>query len=115
LCPGESAARFRFWKSRKQKGSPPMVHFPVFPPAFWNAHEECVKFLAGAAGRTIRCCISREALCDHFGGASSPGGVQALKAFHEHRPAIEAVARSKILVQALEPDGTLRLCSRDFE
>ena len=60
----------------------------------------------------VRCRISREALDDHF---SDNDKLRPESAFKKHRPAIEALARRKYLLDHREPDGTVLIRTEDVE
>lgn len=71
----------------------PTVHFPRTEPIY--TPNTTVAFDVVLEGQQMRCEISEEALEDHF-GATSRNAAELVRAFKEHRTAIEAVARVKL-------------------
>jgi len=76
----------------------------------WDITRGCIEFSANVNGYPITCRISEEALEDYFGAAGVPTLVPVFNAF---RPAIEAVARRKILHRNLQ-DGAVSITTDDF-
>jgi hypothetical protein len=58
----------------------------------WDSNKDSVSFPAIADGKNITCAISREALQDNFGGASSA----LIECFQANRPAIRKKASDLI-------------------
>ena len=71
-------------------------------------------FVGNAAGATVRCAVSREALDDHFGaqGLSQAG---RLEKFREHRAEIESCLQAKYLSSPIEEAGAVLLRTMDVE
>lgn len=87
----------------------------VFPrtEASWLLDRNSVRFYALYRGRVVNCLISMEALYSHF-GANDFTAEESLRAFYEHRSAIEDVARGKIEAGDPKPGDDVRLVSEDF-
>lgn len=72
----------------------PIIDFPrtqsVYPPA------DTLSFPVILDGALVSAEISAEALRKHFGAASSRG-LELIRAFRENRPAIEEIARQKLV------------------
>jgi hypothetical protein len=87
----------------------------VFPrtEASWLFDRNSVRFYALYRGRVVNCVISVEALYSHF-GANDFSAEEALRAFNEHRPVIEDVARRKIEQSDPKPGDDVRLVKEDF-
>src|SRR5216684_1871879 len=77
-------------------------------------HVERAGLLGRAAGATVRCAISREALDDHF-GADGLAREGRLRVFRENREAIERLARAKFLSAPVEDPGTVLVKTADVE
>ena len=73
---------------------PKEVYFPPVHPV-WEFERDSVRFYAIVNARTVVCRVSGEALMQHF-GAKTLDASDAVRAFEQHRQAIEAVARRKI-------------------
>jgi hypothetical protein len=84
------------------------------PAARYDFDRDVVTFLGFAAGATIRCAISREALDDHF-GADGLDKEARLRVFRENRNAIEVLARRKFLESPIEERGTVLIKTNDVE
>lgn len=82
------------------------------PTARYDFDRDVVALLGHAAGRTVRCAVSREALDDHFGA----DGLQRegrLRRFRENRAEIERMLQQKYLSWPVEEIGTVLLRTDD--
>jgi len=82
----------------------------VFAEPEYKAESEAVTFFGRDGKARLRCRISREALDDHF---SDGGRLRPEAAFKKHRPAIEALARRKYLLDHRELDGSVLIRTGD--
>ena len=87
----------------------PTIHFPQSEPV--HTASTTVAFEAVIDGVRASGEISAEALQDHFGAASF-ASADLLRAFSANRPAIEAVARTKLPARLAAGRGLL--LSADF-
>lgn len=71
----------------------PTIHFPQTEPLY--TPNTTVAFEVVVDGVRATCEISEEALQDHF-GAVSRSAAELVRAFKEHRAAIEAVGRFRL-------------------
>jgi transcriptional regulator with XRE-family HTH domain len=83
----------------------------VFTEPEYKAESEAVTFFGQDGKARVQCRISREALDDHF---SDAGRLRPEAAFKKHRPAIEALARRKYLLDHREPDGSVLIRTGDI-
>ncbi|MGO8920831.1 MAG: GSU2403 family nucleotidyltransferase fold protein [Stellaceae bacterium] len=81
--------------------------------ARYDFDRDVVTFFGEAAGTTVRCAVSREALEDHF-GADDLDKAGRLRTFHDNRQAIEQLARAKYLSWPVEEIGSVLLRSGDI-
>lgn len=89
------------------------VTFPKLKPQ-WVFDRDCVLFFAALNGEVVlKCLVTAEALETHFGAQDISMG-EAMRAFFEHREAIEAVARKKILDGNYKYGDELLLKTSDF-
>jgi hypothetical protein len=79
----------------------------------WDFHRRAVRFWGRAGSKPVLCCITVEALHDHF-QLGGDGAALAMEAFASGRARIEALAVQKWNARAVEPDGSILLRSEDF-
>lgn len=84
------------------------------PAGRYDSDRDVMEFAGEAAGQTIRCAISREALEDHF-GADDADNAGRLKLFREHRTAIEKLAKHKYLNFPIEKPDQLLITSANVD
>lgn len=87
----------------------PTIHFPQSEPFY--TPNTTVAFEAVVDGVRATCEISEEALQDHF-GAISRGAADLVRAFKQHRAAIEAIGHAKLPARLATGRGLL--VSGDF-
>lgn len=75
--------------------------------------RDCVLFYAVAGGSVHNCLISGEALMTHF-GARDMTATECLRAYGEHRQAIQDVAERKILAGTRERGWEVLIMMEDF-
>lgn len=77
------------------------IHFPDDPPMYCGPNLT-LTFPAFVDGERIDCCITAEALEDHF-GAQSPREEDTLRAFNRNRRKIEDAARALLQEMGHKP------------
>jgi hypothetical protein len=83
------------------------------PQARYDFERDVVAFLGQAAGKAVRCAISREALDDHF-GTDHLSQQQRLEQFRKHRSEIEQMLKMKYLSWPVEEIGAVLLKTGDI-
>ena len=77
------------------------IRFPADPPQYCGP-DLLLTFPALVDGERVDCCITAEALEDHF-GARSPREEDALRAFNHHRHKISQAARELLETLGKKP------------
>jgi transcriptional regulator with XRE-family HTH domain len=84
----------------------------TFPDAEFSYDPSAGVTFWGQDGTTrVRCCISREALDDHF---SEGGRLRPEAAFKKHRQEIEALARRKYLLGSKQDNDTVLIKTQEI-
>jgi hypothetical protein len=96
--------------ARKFDTDMPTVHFPQTPAPVCTS-KGTVAFPVVTDGWVYMAEISAEALREHFRASDAPD--ELLAAFQWHRPAIEAIARTKLADRLVS--GRPLLVSADFD
>jgi hypothetical protein len=88
------------------------LNFPEARVARYDFDRDVVYFFGEAAGKPVRCSVSREVLDDHF-GTDGFSRERRLEQFRKHRDEIERMLRMKYMSWAVEDVGAVLLRTAD--